>query len=310
MDLRGKAGESMIKWSAKGAHVSESGPDIPRLGVAGVLFERHWQIALRQEQDQLRRRIEELEQDSQRAIFPWVKGEYEKEIYKARFRIGEIDSMFTATHFQIRLLILAGLAVLALLPWRIIPSIALPLMLVMWLFIGIWIIRQTPNPFIDVFVFQQESADALLHGKNPYSMTFTNIYGANSAVYAPELQKDGRVDFGFPYAPLSLLMILPGYIAGDHRYAQLFALVIAAALIAYSRPGLIATLAAILLLTSSRVFMVIQLGWTEPLVILWLAATVFCACRYPKATPYMLGLLLAAKQYTIFIPPLAALLVK
>src|SRR2546421_199281 len=300
---------SKVKWSAKGPDVSGAGPDIPRLGEGGVLCERHWQVALRQEQDQLRQRIDELEQESQRSPFSWMKGDYEKEIYKARFRIGEIDSMFTATHFQLRLLILAALAILALLPWHIIRMIALPLMLLSWLIIGIWIIRQTPNPFIDVFVFQQESADALLHGKNAYSMTFTNIYGQNSAVYAPELQKDGRVDFGFPYAPLSLLMILPGYLAGDHRYAQLFALVIAAALIAYSRPGIIATLAAILLLTTSRVFMVIQLGWTEPLVILWLAATVFSACRYPKATPYMLGLVLAAKQYTIFIPPLAALLV-
>src|SRR5947207_6507665 len=156
---------SNVKWSAKGPHVSESGPDIPRLGEGGVLFERHWQVALRQEQDQLRQRIEELEQESQRAIFPWMKGEYEKEIYKARFRIGEIDSMFTATHFQIRLLVLAAFAILALLPWRIIRMIALPLMLLSWLIIGIWIIRQTPNPFIDVFVFQQESADALLHGK-------------------------------------------------------------------------------------------------------------------------------------------------
>jgi hypothetical protein len=300
---------SNTEWSPKGPHVSETGPGIPPLGEGGLLFQHRKQIAVRQEQDQLRKRIEELEQESQRTLFPWMKGEYEKQIYTARFRIGEIDSMFTAIHFQIRLLILAASAILALLPWRIIRMIALPLVLLMWLIIGIWIIRQTPNPHIDVVVFQQESADALLHGKNPYSMTFTNIYGQNTAVYAAELQKEGRVDFGFPYAPLSLLMILPGYLAGDHRYAQLFAMVIAAALIAYSRPGMIATLAAILLLTSSRVFMVIQLGWTEPLVIVWLAATIFSACRYPRATPYLLGLLLAAKQYTIFIPPLAALLV-
>ncbi|HEV8290553.1 MAG TPA: hypothetical protein VGP94_01455, partial [Tepidisphaeraceae bacterium] len=269
------------------------------------------QVALRQEQQELRQRIEELEKESQQTPFFSMKGEFEKQIYTAHHRIGEIDSMFTATAFQRMLLIVFFMAVIAIIGslfkhWR---GMYVGIFLLAWFWVGIWIIKTTPNPFIDVFVFQQESADALLHGRNPYSMTFTNIYGEGSFVYAKELQVDGHVNFGFPYAPLSLLMIIPGYLAGDHRYAQLVALVIAAGLVAFARPGIIATLAAILLLTTSRVFMVLELGWTEPLVILWLAATVFCACRYPRATPYMLGLLLASKQYTILIPPLAALLV-
>lgn len=302
---------SNVKWSAKGPHVTDLGPDIPRLGEAGALFQQERQLALQDEQKELHQRVDELEKESQLAVFPWMKGEFEKSIYTAKYRIGEIDSIVTATTFQKLLLIVLALAALAIIGsffarWR---TVYVGMFLVAWLCLGMWIIKTTPNPFIDVFVFQQESADAVLHGKNPYSMTFTNIYGQGSPVYAQELQIDGRVAFGFPYAPLSLLMILPGYLAGDHRYAQLVALTLAAALIAFSRPGIFATLAAILLLTTSRVFMVIELGWTEPLVILWLAATIFCACRYPRATPYMLGLLLAAKQYTIFIPPIVALLI-
>jgi len=302
---------SNVKWSPKGPHVTDLGPGIPRLGEGGILFQHEKRLALENEKKELAQRIEQLEQESQHTIFPWMKGEFEKEIYTARYRVGEIDSISTATAFQRMLAITFVMAVLAIIGslftrWR---SVYVAMFLLAWFWVGLWIIKTTPNPFIDVFVFQQESAEALVHGKNPYSMTFTNIYGQGSPVYAQDLQKDGRVNFGFPYAPLSLLMILPGYLAGDHRYAQLFALVIAAGLIAYSRPGIIATLAAILLLTTARVFMVLELGWTEPLVILWLAATVFCACRYPRATPYVLGLLLAAKQYTIFIPPLAALLV-
>jgi len=300
-----------VKWSPKGPHVTDLGPGIPRLGEAGILFQHEKRLALENEKKELAQRIEQLDQESQHTLFSWMKGENEKEIYTARYRIGEIDSISTATTFQRILAITFVMAVLAIIGslftrWR---RVYVAMFLLAWFWVGLWLIKTTPNPFIDVFVFQQESADALLHGKNPYSMTFTNIYGQGSPVYAQDLQKDGCVNFGFPYAPLSLLMILPGYLAGDHRYAQLFALVIAAGLIAHSRPGIIATLAAILLLTTSRVFMVLELGWTEPLVILWLAATVFCACRYPKATPYMLGLLLASKQYTIFIPPLAALLV-
>jgi hypothetical protein len=302
---------SNVKWSPKGPHLTDLGPDIPRLGEGGALFQHERQLALREEQKELRQQVEQFEKESQQAFLPWQKGEFEKAIYTAKYRIGEIDSIFTATQFQKLLLIVLVMAALAIIGslfarWR---TVYVAVFLLAWFWLGLWIIKTTPNPFIDVFVFQQESADALLHGKNPYSMTFTNIYGQGSPVYAQEIQKDGRVDFGFPYAPLSLLMILPGYLAGDHRYAQLVALVIAAGLIAFSRPGIIATLAAILLLTTSRVFMVLELGWTEPLVILWLAATVFCHCRYPRATPYMLGLLLAAKQYTIFIPPLAVLLV-
>lgn len=303
---------SNVKWLPKGAHVADLGPDIPRLGEAGVLFQRDKQVALRHEQEELGQQVEQLEKESQQTVLPWMKGEYEKAIYTARYRLGEIESAFTATAFQRMLLIVFALAALAIAGsffarWR---AVYVGVFLLAWFWVGLWIIKTTPNPFIDVVVFQQESADALLHGKNPYSMTFTNIYGAGSPVYAKELQTgDGRVNFGFPYAPLSLLMILPGYASGDHRYAQLVALVLAAGLIAFSRPGIVATLAAILLLTTSRVFMVLELGWTEPLVILWLATTIFAHCRYPRATPYMLGLLLAAKQYTLFIPPIAALLV-
>jgi hypothetical protein len=54
--------------------------------------------------------------------------------------------------------------------------------------------------------------------------------------------------------------------------------------------------------------MIAEMGWTEPFVVLTLAGTLFCACRFPRATPYALGLLLASKQYTVFIVPLAALL--
>src|SRR2546421_8149757 len=62
---------SNVKWSAKGPHVSESGPDIPRLGEGGVLFQHEKRLALQNEQKELRQRIAELEEETQRAIFPW-----------------------------------------------------------------------------------------------------------------------------------------------------------------------------------------------------------------------------------------------
>lgn len=83
--------------------------------------------------------------------------------------------------------------------------------------LGVWMIRSSPSPLIDVFVFQRDSAAALREGSNPYSIIFPNIYG-NSEFYGPNLVVVGRLMFGAPYPPLSLLLSSVGeVIAGDVR---------------------------------------------------------------------------------------------
>ncbi|CAA9561810.1 MAG: hypothetical protein AVDCRST_MAG18-1147 [uncultured Thermomicrobiales bacterium] len=184
-----------------------------------------------------------------------------------------------------------------------------PALLLTHFLLGAWVLERSPVPDIDVFVFQQGGSAALLRGENPYGLTFPDIYG-DKPYYGPGLSDDGRVDFGFPYPPLSLFLALPGYlVAGDHRYAQLLAMVGAGALLAVARPGRIGALAAATLLFSPRAFFVIEQGWTEPFVILGLALTVACACRWPRALPLALGLLLASKQTMVFVPLVAFLLV-
>ncbi len=59
--------------------------------------------------------------------------------------------------------------------------------------LGVWIIRNSPSPAIDVFVFQQESSAALLRGENPYKLTFANIYG-DLPLYPPDLVRGGRLN--------------------------------------------------------------------------------------------------------------------
>ncbi len=214
-----------------------------------------------------------------------------------------------ATRWQIWLLGVGLLAVAAMVRWRWVGCVGLGAFILAHTLLGAWVIHHTPNPHIDVWHLQQESCKALLEGKNPYAIDMPNTYGKDSFVYAKELQHEDRVLFGYPYPPLSLYLALPGYrLGGDVRYSQLAALAIAAALIALAKPGILATLAAMLLLFSSRVFMVVEMSWTEPYVIMLLAAVVFCACRYPRSVPYVLGLFLASKQYLIFAVPLAALL--
>ena len=210
---------------------------------------------------------------------------------------------------------LSGLALAAVLggaglsgaPW--LGRLRMPLLLATHFFLGVWLIRSSPAPSIDVFVFQRDSIAALLRGMNPYAITFPDIYPGGSPFYGPGLSVNGRLTFGFPYPPLSLLLALPGQLlAGDFRYAQLAAMTASGALMSYARPGRLGAIAAAVFLFTPRVFFVLEEAWTEPFVVLLLAATVFAACRAPKLVPIALGLLFASKQYMVLAAPLVALL--
>ena len=77
---------------------------------------------------------------------------------------------------------------------------------------------------------------------------------------------------------------------------------------ALAQGGRVGFAAAALFLLSPRGFYVLEHGWTEPFVVMLLAATVFCACRRPRWTPLMLGLLLFSKQYIFIALPAMLLL--
>jgi hypothetical protein len=191
-------------------------------------------------------------------------------------------------------------------PWLV--KARLPLLILAFLLIGIWMIRVSPNPHIDVFIFQKESVLALFSGQNPYAMTYPDIYYPLE-LYGPGLSVNGRLTFGFPYPPLSLLLAIPGQVlAGDYRYSQVFAMALSTWLMGRTRPGQLGTAAAALYLFTPRAFFVLEQGWTEPYIVLLLAATVYAAHRRPGWLPYALGLFLAIKQYMVFVAPLAYLL--
>jgi hypothetical protein len=173
---------------------------------------------------------------------------------------------------------------------------------------GWLVIHVTPHPAIDVDVFHRDAIEALRSGLNPYRMTFPNIY-SDAGFYGQGLSVDGRLQFGFPYPPLGLLLAIPGrLLGGDHRYAQLVALETAAVLMAFARPGRFGTLAAVLFLTTPRVFFVLEQSWTEPFLVLGLAAVIFAACRSSRAVPWLFGAFVALKQYLVLALPAALLL--
>jgi hypothetical protein len=176
------------------------------------------------------------------------------------------------------------------------------------LLLGLWVLHVVPIPKVDVAIFQKEAASALLAGHNSYAMTFVNPYADAARVYGPGTFANGRLLFGYPYPPLTLLMILPGHLLGDFRLIQLLATTLAGVLIAFARPGRIATTAAALFLSTPRGFFVLEAGWTEPLLVVLLAAVIFFACRDSRWTLLAVAMFLISKQYLIFAMPLLIVL--
>ena len=174
--------------------------------------------------------------------------------------------------------------------------------------LGVWILDHA-RPGGDVYLFQGVSIRALHAGIDPYTLTFRNIYHPYEGFYGPGLVVNGRLQFGYPYPPLPLFLVSAALPFGDIRYAHLAALSASGALLALVRPGRLGPLAAGLLLFNPRFGLVVQMGWTEPLLILFLALTVFCTVRAPRLTALAFGLLLACKQYLVLLLPAAALLV-
>ena len=178
--------------------------------------------------------------------------------------------------------------------------------------IGVWMIHRSPEPAIDVHVFQRYAISALRSGTNPYAITFPNIYQfQNGDYYGPGMSVGGRLQFGFPYFPLSLLVAMPGQLfGGDSRYAQLVAIELAAVLMAFARPRGFGVVAAALYLTTPRLFFVLEQSWTEPFLVLGVAAVLFAACRHSRLVPWLFGAFIALKQYLVFALPAAVLLVE
>jgi hypothetical protein len=172
--------------------------------------------------------------------------------------------------------------------------------------LGLLTYRGSPDPVIDVVTVHDEAFAALARGESPYSMSFPDLYQGREAFYPPGMVEDGRVQYGFPYPPLSLLMAWPGHRLGDFRYAELAALVLgAAALVAAGRASAIAVLAMGVLLFTPRGFFALEQSWTEPFAILWLGLAVWAAsARQPLLAAVALGLAMATKQYLVLAAPM------
>src|SRR5205085_10010171 len=126
------------------------------------------------------------------------------------------------------------------------------------------VLWSSAEPVIDVFSWQRDAFEHFLRGGNPYAMTFADPYHGKYAVYAEGLLRDGRVQVGYPYPPLTFAIgLLAHFLAGDYRWAVLLSVTLAAACIGWARPGRIGALAAAPLRLSPRGFFVVEQGWTD-----------------------------------------------
>lgn len=170
----------------------------------------------------------------------------------------------------------------------------------------------------DVQTFAEVAATQLTAGKNPYSVRMPNVMGADMPFYSEgtttwipgtSRPRQGTLTFGYPYLPLTALWSLPGHWLGDFRYTHVFALIAAAGLLAYARPSSTSQLAATFFLLFPPSLFILLMSWIEPVVVCFMAATVFCYFRAPKWLFLALGCLAASKQYTFFVLALLPLLI-
>ncbi|HUR34338.1 MAG TPA: hypothetical protein VM032_11130 [Vicinamibacterales bacterium] len=206
------------------------------------------------------------------------------------------------TPFYAGCVLIGGLVLLGVAVPRLVRRVWFPLILATGLLLGIWMIRSSPNPAIDVVVVHNEAMNAFLEGKDPYRISFPNIYGDDwKYYYNPAVVFGDRIGFGYPYPPPSLILAIPGYLAfGDYRYSELAFLIAACVLIGYSRRHRAAPLAAVMLLTTPRGYFVLEQGWTEPISIFLVALTTFLLMEGPVRASWAAGLMLATKQYLPF----------
>ena len=173
---------------------------------------------------------------------------------------------------------------------------------------SVWMLWASPQPLIDVFHLHRESAAAMLRGRTPYDLHLPNFYG-HTLFFGPGFATPTSIDTGSPYPPLSVVLTsLATYSLGDPRIA-LAAAILGGALLIDQLGGRAARLSALLYLSTPRRFLVLELGWTEPLMVALLAATLLLAQRRSRWLTVGFAGLLGIKQFSVVLLPLTPLLV-
>jgi hypothetical protein len=190
-----------------------------------------------------------------------------------------------------------------------------PTKLITWIVVGVVFVfgmltlRAHDDFYVDVRLFQDIGAQALLHGVDPYVARYPNMYRTTAFYGADNVDANGWLKVGFMYPPLTAILATPGAILGDIRYSHVLAMTIAAAAIGYAGPGRKAVAGIVMLGLMPRMVYFLAGGWSEPLSIMLLGGTLWAAMhKAPKTAGVLSGLLVVSKQYLIVAAPLLWLL--
>jgi len=164
---------------------------------------------------------------------------------------------------------------------------------------------------IDVLLFQEVSTGRLLDGIDPYGGVYEHHYSPEAVAqfYGPGVADDTTLYFGFPYPPISLLLVVPAALLGQVKLAHLAAVLIAGVamwVVAEGDPR--RRLGAIAFLTSPLPWFIVSQAWTEPFLVALLALLVMNRVRSGRFSPVLLGLFIGAKQYAVLLLPALLLL--
>jgi hypothetical protein len=169
---------------------------------------------------------------------------------------------------------------------------------------GVATIRVSPKPDIDVWRVQEIGADALLHGKNP----FTSVAVHNSA---PGVVQD---NVPYVYPPTQVYMTLPAkYFGGDVRYSMLAAFIIIGyawrAIVRKSNlvlPSFAEDVPALFLWLSPKLFFILEQSWVDPIQIALITLAVTAQVYEKRLLSVILfGVVFSAKQTMFWVAPLA-----
>lgn len=162
-------------------------------------------------------------------------------------------------------------------------------------FLRLFMILSSPNPTIDVFDILKNGPKALLSGKNPYSVTFTQLYEGITADY-------------FAYPPGILLLVTPVvWLLNDPRYIFLIAELGTAFLIylLLRKSGEITEVLPVLFLFGPRSLFVLEQSWIDPVLVFLILLFYFLLVGKTKIKNFaypVLGVFLTIKQTAVFFP--------
>jgi hypothetical protein len=166
----------------------------------------------------------------------------------------------------------------------------------------ILIVQASGHPAIDVWIILQQSTWALLHGANPYELSFSGVPA-------------GQTNDCFNYLPFTFLAAVPGRVLlGDVRYAELAVLLGGAGTLVWAvhrkarQETSLGVPLVVMALALPGMLRVAQQSWNESMILGCLAAAVALVLvgrAWVAVVP--LALALASKQHVVLVLPLWAL---